>query len=45
MESINDYKARAYDLIAMIQQAQFELEQINKKIAELSSIKNEETVK
>lgn len=45
MEQIKEYKSRAYDLLVIIQNAQNELDQVNKKIIELSSIKEEEIVK
>lgn len=41
MESLTEYKARAYDLIVLIQQAQMELEKVNQKIIELSKPINE----
>lgn len=36
MDNIKDLKSRAYDLIALVEQAQAELRQINQQIAVLS---------
>jgi prefoldin subunit 5 len=38
MEDIKDLKARAYDLIAALEQIQRELQQVNQKIAEIQAL-------
>ena len=37
MEDIKELKAKAYDLIAALEQIQIELQQVNQKIAELQA--------
>ena len=44
MDEIKEEKARAYDLLAMIQQAQQQLEQVNNQIRELGQKSKAETV-